>query len=354
MHKRGNASVGMRLGAALVTLGLLLAACAPAAAPAPTEERPTIKPEAKSPAPTTKFTLRFAGASAPGSYSYVGIDKLKELVEIRSQGRIEVQKFEGNVGGETEILQRLQLGTFEGYIGSTGPLFALTKAGVLAALDLPYLFKDWDRYVQALNGPYGKQINEKVSAAGLRILAWGSLGDRILYQRFGPVNKPEDLKGRKIRVLENPVYIAWLRSIGAQPVAMAFPEVYTALQLGTIDGVDAALSSISAKHHEVAKHLTMTNHVIIGYPFIVSEKWFSSLPPDLQDVVAKAAVEAAAFEHDRDVKIQDDLLQQWKAGGVTVTNPDREAFRKSGEAVWSQFEQQIGKDLLDQLIKLNK
>ncbi len=350
-------------------LGLVMAvvfaavACAPAA-PAPTvapakpaeptkAAAPAAQPAAAAPS-SAKYNLRIASGGAPGSYSYVAVDKLKELVESRSKGQMTVQKFEGSVGGEAEILQRIQLGTFEGYLGSTGPLLSITKANVLVPLDMPYLFKDWDRYVKALSGPYGQAINEKLSAAGFRVLAWGSLGERVIYQKTGPVTKPENLKGMKLRTMENPVYLAWYKSIGVQPVAMSFTEVYTSLQTGVIDGVDGALQNIANKMNEVAKHVTLTNHVVIGYPIIVGEKWYAGLPADLKEVVSKSAVEAAAFEHDHDVKIQNDLIAQWKAGGVTVTTPDREAFRKSAEPIWPQFADQVGKDVLDQLISANK
>lgn len=324
-------------------------AAAPAAQPAATAAQPA----AAAPS-SAKYNLRIGAAGAPGSYFYVGVDKLKELIESRSNGQMTVQQFQGNIGGETEILQRLQLGTLEGYIGSTGPLLSLTKAGVLVPLDMPYLWKDWDTYVAALNGPYGKNVNEKLAAAGLRVLAWASLGNRIIYHKTGPVTKPEDFKGMKIRTMENPVYLAWYKSIGVQPVAMSFSEVYTALQTSVIDGVDGAHSNVANKMYEVTKHLTLTDHVIIGYPIIVADKWFSSLPADLKDVVSKAAVEAAAFEHDLDVKQQNDFIEEWKKHGMIVTTPDRAAFRKSAEAIWPQFADQVGKDVLDQLITANK
>jgi TRAP-type transport system periplasmic protein len=169
---------------------------------------------------------------------------------------------------------------------------------------------------------------------------------RNVYTR-APVNSIADLKGRKIRVIPNPTFIALFRGIGAAPTPMAFGELYTALQQGVVDGAENdAVTYFSTKHYEVAKNYALTNHLMLINTLFFSEKQWQRLPQDLRAVLQKASLEGRKACLDerraREAKVLDDL----RAAGVNITKPDLKPFVEVGRKTWSESEARLGKDLI--------
>jgi TRAP-type C4-dicarboxylate transport system substrate-binding protein len=174
------------------------------------------------------------------------------------------------------------------------------------------------------------------------------MGTRAVYTRNTPVKEPEDLKGLKVRVMENPVYISMYKEFGAIPVPMAWPEIYTALQTGVLDGVDGSLSSgLVSKHTESAKYVTfLGNHVVIASILAVSEPWWQKLPGNLQSQIAEVAHQAALFEQKKNDEYQQELRNEWKKAGVTFTEVDRPNFVRLARKVYPMVEEKMGRDVL--------
>lgn len=304
----------------------------------------TATPSAQAPKAPEPIVINLATAVTRPFIGYVAIDDRKEQLEKNSGGRIKVVLHEGTLGGESESYERLKMGTLEAYSGSTGTLEQVTGAGVILAFNTPYLFQDWDHLFRALGGDFGKIVTDALVKGGIRPVGWGSIGGRqVYYKGKKPGVTPKDLAGMKIRVMETPTFIAYYKALGVIPVPMAWNEVYTALQMGTIDGSDTTLTSAyGAKHHELVSFVSITDHVIAPDILTVSEKWFQKLPADLQKIVADTAAAASKKEHQFSLNNQVEMEKKWEAAGVKVVRPDRTAFRDAAKTIWPQFQERIG------------
>lgn len=286
--------------------------------------------------------------SARPSVVWDAVDEWADSVKEASNGKVIIETFEGTMGGETEILEKLQMGSFEVYIGSTGVLKAITNDDVFLALDLPYLFESWDHCYNALDGEYGNYINTRLIEAGIRPLGWGSLGARGINYNGNPVISPSDMKNYKMRTMENPIYIDYYTALGAQAVPMAWTEVYTALQMGTVDGSDTTPTAADgSKHQEQAKHYSSTEHVHCLYLIAVSEKWWMSLPSDIQKVIAETGYECGVRMHEIDEEYTEEIFNDWIDTGNEVHEVDKDAFRTVAESIYPKYTELIGKEWID-------
>ncbi len=205
--------------------------------------------------------LKMAYALSTSSHYGAGAAAFAKTIEAESGGKYSIEQFPNSaLGGEREVIEGLQLGTIDVAIVSTGAtLNFVPSTGVF---DIPFLFRDLAQARKVLDGPIGQKMLEAFPKRGLVALAWGEQGFRHLTNHVRPVVKPEDAKGLKIRTTENPIHIAAFRQMGILATPMAWPEVATALQQGTIDGQENPLSVIvSAKLPQLQKYLSLTAHV---------------------------------------------------------------------------------------------
>ncbi len=283
-----------------------------------------------------KFTIKITHVLDASHHYQAGALKFKELVEAGSNGRVTVEVYpNAQLGGERAVLEGLQLGTIEMGIITSGALSGFVPD--FAILDLGYLFKDNTTAQKILNGKLGQSLSQKMEGAGIRNLGFIDCGYRSVYSQK-PVLKPEDLKGMKIRTMENPAHQALFRSLGASPVPMAWPELYTGLQQGTVDAAENVIDVYySSKHGEVAKHYSLTNHVYLVVMYMVSEKFYQSLPKDLQDLVAASAKKAIEHENGVFVQNRQEAEQKLQAAGVQVHEiADLTPFQSLARKGWAE------------------
>jgi tripartite ATP-independent transporter DctP family solute receptor len=299
-----------------------------------------------------KIPMRIASVLEPASPLYVGTDAFKKRVENLTNGRVEVTVYKGTLGkGERQLYEATQLGTLEGTIASTGPLSAFVPEADL--FNLPFLFKNTAHAFKVVDGDIGDEFNKKAIAKGYRILGWWVIGTRNTSNRTRPINSPDDYKGLKIRTMESPPFIALYKAMGAVPVPMAITEVYTALNQGTIDGIDGSLASqLEFKHIEVLKYAAITDHVVLFFPFIVSEKWWQGLPKDVQHAIVTAEAEARPLERKADEEYNKGIEAEWVKRGKVITHPDLAPFHKIAESTYPQFYDKVGGKALVDRIKL--
>jgi tripartite ATP-independent transporter DctP family solute receptor len=273
-----------------------------------------------------------------------------ETTEKASNGALKFRQFPSSaLGGERELIESLQLGTVEAAIVSTGTLSNFVPD--VGVMDIPFLFRDADHARHVLDGPIGQGILDKFSGRGLIALAWGEQGFRHVTNNKRAVEKPEDLKGLKLRTMENPVHITAFRTFGAAPTPMSWPEVTGALQQGTIDGQENPLSVIvSSKLSQVQKHLTLTGHVYSPVAILVSPAFWNGLTPDQQKAVRDGAKAAAAatrkYVEETDRKAVDELKAQ---GMQVVVLQDKSPFQKALDPAYKQYSSKYGKELLDKI-----
>ncbi len=287
---------------------------------------------------------------------HLGAVRFKEIVEKETKGDVTVSVFPNNqLGtGERDLLEGLQLGTVDFYVGSTGPMSGFEKKFML--FDFPFLFKSKRHVYGVLDGKIGAYVMGLLDKQGMKGLAWCENGFRHVTNSKRPIAVPADAKGLKLRTMENKVHMAIWKALGADPTPMAWGEIFTALQQGTVDGQENPIPVIyTSKIYEVQKHLSLTGHVFSPAMIIMSKAKFDALPKEYQDIVLKAAREAAVYQREQITKMEDEQISKLKELGMTVTTPDTTPFREATKAVYEQFRGELGEDakLLDDIIAGN-
>ncbi|MBL8312423.1 MAG: TRAP transporter substrate-binding protein [Rubrivivax sp.] len=286
---------------------------------------------------------------AQNSHQGVAIDVFAKEVEKATGGRIKIQNFySAALGSERESIEAVQLGTQELTFTSTGPVPNFVPETRI--LDIPFLFRDKGHARAVLDGPIGQDLLKTFEAKGMKALAWGENGVRHMTNSKRAVNTPDDLKGLKMRTMENPVHVAAYKGFGIITTPMAFAEVFTALQQGTVDGQENPLSVImAAKFDQVQKHLSLTGHVYSPCVMLMNKAAFDKLSAADKQVfldAAKVAVRANRARVDEDdAKGVADL----RSKGMQVVEVDKSKFQAALTPVYAQFETQFGKANIERI-----
>ena len=299
---------------------------------------------------SAQTAMKISISIAQNSHQGIGIDTLAKEVERRTNGRIKIQGFySGSLGGERESIEAVQLGTQELTFTSTGPVPNFVPAARI--LDIPFLFRDKAHARAVLDGPIGQEMLKEFESKGFKALAWGENGVRHMTNSKRSVNSPEDLKGLKMRTMENPVHVAAYKGFGIVTTPMAFPEVFTALQQGTVDGQENPLSVImAAKFDQVQKHLSLTGHVYSPAIFLMNKASFDKLSAADKQVFLDAAAEAVKANRARVDEDDAKGVAELRSKGMTVVeNVDKAKFQAALTPVYAEFEKQFGKANIDRI-----
>lgn len=295
-------------------------------------------------------TMKISISIAQNSHQGIAIDTFAKEVEKRTGGRYKIQPFySGSLGGERESIEAVQLGTQELTFTSSGPIPNFVPEAKI--LDIPFLFRDKAHARAVLDGPIGQEMLTKFDSKGFKALAWGENGVRHMTNSKRAVNGPEDLKGLKMRTMENPVHVAAYKGLGIVTTPMAFPEVFTALQQGTVDGQENPLSVIMAsKFDQVQKYLTLTGHVYSPCIFLMSKASFEKLSAADKQAFLDAAKEGVKANRARvdedDAKGVADLRSK---GMNVIENVDKSKYVAMLAPVNAEFEKQFGKANIDRI-----
>ncbi len=295
-------------------------------------------------------TMKISISTAQNSHQGVAIDTFAREVERRTGGRYKIQTFySGSLGGERESIEAVQLGTQELAFSSTGPVPNFVPDTKI--LDVPFLFRDKAHARAVLDGPIGQELLGKFDAKGFKALGWAENGFRHMTNSKRSVQAPEDLKGLKMRTMENPVHIAAYKGFGIVTTPMAFPEVFTALQQGTVDGQENPLSVIiAAKFDQVQKHLSLTGHVYSPCIWVMNKAAFDKLSAADKQHFLDAAAEATKANRARVDEDDAKGVADLRAKGMTVVdNVDKAKFVAALAPVNADFEKQFGKANIDKI-----
>jgi TRAP-type transport system periplasmic protein len=321
----------MRIPASLCALAVLAATALPLPAEAQT-------------------TMKINISVAQNSHYGVAIDTFAREVEARTNGRYKIQTFyAGALGAERESVEGVQLGTLDLTLTSTGPLPNFVPE--VAILDIPFLFRDYAHARAVLDGPIGQEMLQKFPPKGMVALAWGENGFRHMTNSKRPVNVPDDLKGLKMRTMENPIHIQAYKQFGILPTPMAFTEVFTALQQGTVDGQENPLSVITAaKLDQVQKNLTLTGHVYSPAVILMNKGQWDKLSAADKQAFLDAAREAVKANRAR---IDDDerkaVADLRSKGMAIVENVDKAKFQATLAPTFVEFGKKFGQDNIDKI-----
>ena len=295
-----------------------------------------------------KFNLKMGHAVNTTDGQHAAAVKLAELVKQRTNGEVEITIFPANqLGNDAAMINGARGGTID--IVSSGASNYIGIVSNTAALELPFVFRSADHAYKVLDGEVGTGVLGELAPHGLKGLAYWENGWRAFTNNKRPVNRPEDLKGLKIRSTPNPYHIQAFRLLGMNPAPMPIAELYTALETGTFDAQEHPINvTWSSKFYEVQKFLTVSNHVYSPLIVVMNKARFDALPAEYQKVIVDAAREAAAYQRALNAQNAARVVADLKKSGMQVIeNVDMAPFQRivSGE-IAKTFSEKNGPALL--------
>ncbi|KQR73211.1 C4-dicarboxylate ABC transporter substrate-binding protein [Arthrobacter sp. Leaf337] len=309
-------------------------------------------PGADAPATTIRLGVGDPAATSVGVSAKHFADKVAEL----SDGKIKVETFpDGTLfgGDQNAAVNLLGNGTLDSTIISTSVYASFEPK--MNAISLPYLFKDMDEFSKYLEGEPGQELLGSLDKLGIKGVSMLTRTPRQTTNSVRPIAQPEDFKDLKIRVPQNDLWVKFFGSLGANPTPMDFKEVYTALQLGTIDGQENPLEvPVNNKFFEVQDYLSLTGHISDGYVLGFSKKKWDSFDDDTRKVLQDAAAETAGFKTRTDNDEAEKTLEKLKAEGVKVnelTPEAQAAFQQEAQKVYPELEGKVGKEFVATSLK---
>lgn len=303
------------------------------------------------------FVIKAGHAASEEHFAQGTFEKFKELVEKNSDGRIKVEIYpNGQVGGEREMIEALQIGNLTMAAPSSSVVTAFSPSMYL--WDLPFLFKDAAQAHEILDGEVGEKVLQDLESVGIKGLGYWENGFRHIMNDKKPITKLEDMKGLKFRTLESQQQIQMWNATGVNATPIAFTELYSALQQGTVDGAESPLALMYAqKFQEVQKYLTLSGHLYSPWPVMVNKKFFDELPEDLQKVVQEAVNETK--DHNRQLSAEDESksLKLLEEGGMTsneLSSEEKLRFQEAMEVVYPEISKLAGEEIYEELMELIK
>jgi tripartite ATP-independent transporter DctP family solute receptor len=282
----------------------------------------------------------------------VGAKKFAELIEQKSGGKIKVRVYAGGtLGGEQQVASAMQGGTIE--VSMMAPAQLVGNFKDFLVLDFPFAFANEREADIVLDGPLGRKLLEPMPARGLVGLVYMEQGYRSITNSKRPITKLEDIQGLKIRTILNPLYIDMLNALGANAVPMPFPELYTALETGTVDGQENPYSTVEAsKFDEVQKYFSNTRHIYNSQLLMASKKFWDSLSDEEKKIFEDAAVETRDYQRrvarEMDEKSRETLVKN----GMQINDiaPEEIArMREKVKPVVEKYAAQVGEELTKEL-----
>ena len=302
-----------------------------------------------------QFTINAGIGLNDKSAQFQSLQYFKEVVEKNSDGKIEVVLFHSSqLGDDRNMMEALKMGTQEMTCPSTAPMTAFINA--FKIYDLPFIFANEEVADYILDGPVGKKLLDMLPDQGLVGLAYWENGFRMLTNSSRPVHSPEDLKGLKIRTMENPIHLAAFRTMGSNPTPMAFGELFSAMQQKVVDGQENPWGTIFLQNFfEVQKYATDTGHVYSPFVLLISKKFWDKLPDDLKAVVQDAADQSKVHNRALNRKMNAEYLEKLKEKmDVVILTPEQKAaFQKACQPIYEQFGKDIGEDLIKEVQELS-
>ncbi len=300
-----------------------------------------------------KETVIKLGHIAEPSHPYAqGAEYFAKLVKERSGGLMEVKVFPSSqLGGQKELIEGLTYGTVDMALVGTAVLGQFQPQ--ISIFDLPFLFRDLDHAYKSLD-TVGMDIGKGLESHGIKLLGFMENGVRHLTNNIREVKTPADMKGLKIRVMTNQVYISMMKSLGASPTPMAFSELYSALQQGTVDGQENPSAHIyTQRFFEVQKYASKTAHAYAPEPVLISMKKWNEMPAKNQQIILDAAKEAVAWQRklsaDEDSGYWDKIIA---TGKMKVTEVDRKPFMEATLPVYKEFANVVGQANIDRILAI--
>ncbi len=295
-------------------------------------------------------TIKLGHGTPTTSTLHQGAEKFKSEVETRTNGSVVVDIYHsGQIGHDRQLIESMQLGEVDMAIPSTTNVAPFVKEMFIT--DYFFLFRNAQEAYTILDGPAGQALDQAVTQKALVGLGFMENGFRHISNNTRPILTPEDTKGIKIRVNENPIQVTAWKGIGASPTPMNWGEIFTSLQQGTLDGQECSLSLFYDTHFfEAQKYLTLTGHIYSPFSVLMSAESFAKLDDAQKQAVREAAKVAITFQRELNQSAEKVALEKVQAGGIqltTLTVDEMQPFVKSTEPAIPLVKEKCGDEIFD-------
>jgi len=282
--------------------------------------------------------------------------KFKEIIEEKSEGKIKVAIYPNQqLGGDRELTEAVQMGNVTMTAPSSAPLANFCKE--FYVLDYPFLFEDRETVYRVLDGEAGSSLLELLSSAGIKGLAFWENGFRNITSNI-PIRTPDDLRGLKIRTMENDLHIAAWQMLGSNPTPIAFGELYTALQQKTVDAQENPFELIyNNKFYEVQKYATKTRHIYSPYVVIMNEEFYNNLAPEYQELISETIKEVTDYQRElaeaNENRFEEAIKQKTEI--IDLTEGELAQFKEKVAPILDQVKAKAGEDIVNKFLdEVNK
>ena len=308
-------------------------------------------------AQSAKYKLRYGTAFPAEHPGVVRIQEAAQAILTESNGAIDIQVFPNSqLGSEPDMFSQTRSGALD-FMSTSGVNQTVVPVGGINAI--AFAFEDYNKVWAAMDGDLGNHVRGEFAKAGLYVFPKAlDNGYRNITSSAKPVNSPDDLKGFKIRVPGNQLWVTMFKALGAAPTPINFGELYAALQTHVVDGQENPLALISsAKLYEVQKYIALSGHMWDGHHIFTNGKKWAAMPDDVRAIISKHLDTAAVKERSDIVAMNGKLVETWTAAGVVFNTPDKKPFRdalsaggyytewkaKFGDEAWAMLEKYSGK-----------
>jgi tripartite ATP-independent transporter DctP family solute receptor len=303
-----------------------------------------------------RMVLKATDVHPTGYPTVAAVEAMGKKMEAATGGRISIQMFPSmQLGGEKEMIEQAQIGALQIARISVGPMGPLVPE--MNVFNLPFMFRDAAHMEKVIDGPIGDELLKKLSdhpTANLIGLCWMNSGTRNVYNSKRPIEKLEDLKGLKIRMMGNPLFVDTMNALGGNGVAMGFDQLINAMQTGVVDGAENNEPSYeSGQHYRYAKYYSLTGHLMIPELLVFSKRSFNAMSKDDQALLMKVSREAQQEQRKLWYERESESLGKLRAAGVVINEvPNKKAFQDAVKPVWDKYATQH-KALIDRILAVN-
>jgi tripartite ATP-independent transporter DctP family solute receptor len=303
-----------------------------------------------------KMVLKATDVHPLGYPTVEAVVRMGKKLEAATNGRISIQMYPSmQLGGEKEMIEQAQVGAIQLARISVGPMGPLVPE--MNVFNLPFIFRDTAHMEKVIDGPIGDELLQKLTdhpTANLVGLCWMNAGVRNVYNSKKPITTVEDLKGLKIRMMGNPLFVDTMNALGGNGVAMGFDQLINAMQTGVVDGAENNEPSYeSGQHYRYAKFYSKTGHLMIPEILVFSKKSWNELSKDDQALIKKFAKEAQQEQRVLWYEREKESLKKMLEAGAQVNEvADKKAFQEAVKPVWDKYAAQH-KALIDRILAVN-
>ncbi len=294
-----------------------------------------------------KIVIRLSHANDPKDAFGQGATKFAELVKEKTDGQVEIDVYDrAQLGKPMDCIRQMQMGALEMSLISSE---LNDVEDTYKVFELPYLFRDRDHVIKVFTGPIGEKISKPLEEHDLKVVGFLENGFRHITNNQRPIVVPSDLEGLKIRVPDSTVRVAMFREYGANPLSIAFSELYTSLQQGLIEAQENPYGNIwGNKLYEVQKYISESNHLFSPISIVIAKPYWDDLSPGIQEAMLEAAEETTIWQMNWAASQEEDWMKDMTDFGCEINKVDQEAFFEASQPVYDQ----VLKDLPTEIEKL--